>query len=178
MSTKKKITLRELRQYLNGRSQAELIDDIAHLFSNLEAVRDYYSIRLGAGPDEGLLARYKAVIQQEFFPARGYGQARLSVARRAIADYKRMSTSIEGLADLMLFYVEMGVKFTNDYGDIDESFYESMESTYERAAKLIVEHDLQDQFAPRCQAIVDDTVKIGWGFHDNLSLIYGELFGE
>ena len=178
MSTKKKITLRELRQYLKGRSQAELIDDIADLFSKLEPVRDYYSIRLGAGHDEGLLARYKAIIQQEFFPARGYGQARLSVARRAITDYKRMSTSIEGLVDLMLFYVEMGVRFTNAYGDIDESFYESLESTYERAAKLIVEHGLQDQFEPRCRDIVADTASIGWGFHDNLSLMYGELFGE
>ncbi len=155
-----------------------MIDDIAHLFSNLDAVRDYYSISLGAGHDEGLLARYKSVIQQEFFPARGYGQARLSVARRAIADYKRLSTSIEGLVDLMLFYVEMGVKFTNAYGDIDESFYESMESMYGQAAKLVVEHGLQDQFVPRCQAIVADTTNIGWGFHDNLSLIYGELFGE
>ena len=29
-----------------------------------------------------------------------------------------MATSKEDLADIMLFYVEMGVKFTNDYVDV------------------------------------------------------------
>lgn len=37
----------------------------------------------------------------------------------------------------MLFYVEQGVEFTNEYGDINEQFYISMEDMYERALKLM-----------------------------------------
>jgi hypothetical protein len=40
----------------------------------------------------------------------------------------------------MLFYVEMGVRYTNQYGDINESFYTSMESMYENATKHISYH--------------------------------------
>ncbi len=127
-----KITLRELKRHLGQRSQAELAADIVDLFTRLDPVKDYYQIRLDAGHDEELIAKYKAVIEREFFPTRGFGRARLATARKAITDYKKVSTSIAGLVDLMLFYVEMGVRFTNTYGDIDEPFYNSMESMYAR----------------------------------------------
>ena len=76
----------------------------------------------------------------------------------------------------MLFYVEMGVQYTNQYGDINESFYSSMESMYDRATKQIAENNLQDQFQERCLRIVSDTSGIGWGFHDTLRDIYDEVF--
>ena len=101
---------------------------------------------------------------------------RLSVARKAITDYKKVATSLEGVIELMLFYVETGVAFTNAYGDIDEPFYNSMESMYARTLELIAKHNLQDRFAARCRKIVDDTAPIGWGFHDALSELYHEHF--
>ena len=38
--------------------------------------------------------------------------------------------STDLLADLMLFYIETGVKFTNYFVDIDKTFYSGMETTY------------------------------------------------
>ncbi len=172
-----KLTLRELKQYLKQRSHDDLVSDITELFSKLDAVKDFYQVRLVGGYDQQLFETYKARIKNEFFPARGYGTAKLSVARKAIADYKKMSSSPEALVDLMVFYVEMGVRFTNEYGDIDERFYLSMESMFEQVSKLIVKHGLQRQFEARCRAIVRNTSGIGWGFHDTLSEIYSESFG-
>jgi hypothetical protein len=76
----------------------------------------------------------------------------------------------------MLYYVEMGVQFTNTYGDIDEAFYNSMESMYQSAVKHIVKHEMEAQFEERCRRIVSETSDIGWGFHDQLSDIYEEHF--
>ena len=83
------------------------------------------------------IAVYKARIRHEFFPARGFGAARLSVARKAIANYRKLSPPPASLADLMLFYVETGVQYTNTYGDINATFYRSMETMFQRAARLI-----------------------------------------
>jgi hypothetical protein len=174
----KQITLRELKRYLNDRSQTELINDIAELFNRLDAVKDFYSFRLVGGYDEQLVETHKQRIKNEFFPTRGFGSAKLSVARKAITDYKKVASSAEGVVELMVFYVEMGVRFTNEYGDIDEAFYNSMESMYEQAAKLIVKHEMQDKFESRCRKIVSDTSGIGWGFHDELSELYAEYFYE
>lgn len=170
-----KITLTALKQHLRARSHEELIADIADLFTRLDVVKDYYALRLN-GPSDDLISSYKARIRHEFFPARGYGAARLSVARKAITEYQKLAPPAASVADLMLFYVEMGVRYTNTYGDINESFYSSMETMYERAVQLLATGDLRDAFEERCRQIVADTRHIGWGFHDTLSEIYDQCF--
>jgi hypothetical protein len=76
----------------------------------------------------------------------------------------------------MLFYVEVGVEYTNTYGDINEPFYNSMESMYKRAVEYIVENELQEEYEGRCRGIVKDASGIGWGFHDGLRYIYEGSF--
>ncbi|MFC1960200.1 DUF6155 family protein [Chloroflexota bacterium] len=171
-----KISVRDLKQYLNQRTHDELANDIAILFKKFDVVKDYYRIQLDETSTEEIVDRYKADIKREFFPARGFGKARLSVARKAITDCKKVVTSHQDIADLMLYYVEMGVTFTAAYGDINEPFYHSMESMYERVTKLIVEHNMQDQFEVRCKKILRKTAGMGWGFPDELKAIYDEHF--
>ena len=72
----------------------------------------------------------------------------------------------------MLFYVENGVNYTNEYGDIDDAFYSSMESMYESALKYINQSDLEEEFRGRCEDIISATSGIGWGFHDTLGDIF------
>jgi hypothetical protein len=76
----------------------------------------------------------------------------------------------------MVFYVEIGVKYTDYYGDIDEAFYTSMESMYQRAVKFIIGESLGGEFQERCRKIVENTVNMGWGFHDGLADTYYEYF--
>jgi hypothetical protein len=170
------ISVRDLQVYLKQRPHDELVKDIVTLFKRFDVVKDYYQLQLDETSSKEIVDRYKAVIRREFFPERGFGRARLSVARKAITDCKKLVTAPQEIADLMLYYVEMGVEFTCTYGDIDEPFYNSMESMYERAAKWITQHKMQDQFAVRCQKILRDTSGMGWGFHDGLSAIYDVYF--
>lgn len=72
----------------------------------------------------------------------------------------------------MVFYVENGVNYTDYYGDINEQFYLSMESMYERAVKFIIDNNLEVTFKERCLKIVNDTTGMGWGFHDQLCETY------
>jgi hypothetical protein len=165
-----------LKQYLNKRSKEELISDISELFKTFDSVKDYYQVKLDPQENGQVSARYKKIIENEFFPARGFGKAQLSVARKAVSDYKKVSKNPESIADIMLFYVEQGVKFTNAYGDIDEAFYSSMESMYGKAVEWIIKHEMQNTFEQRCSSIVQDTSGIGWGFHDTLQEIYCDGF--
>ncbi len=172
------ITKKKLKEYLKQKSKEELIKEIIKVCTTFESVRDYYMGKINPEADDKIIQKYKAIIKEEFFPSWGFGKARLSVARKAISDYKKVSFSKKGLADIMLFYVEMGVAFTNFYGDINAPFYDSMESMYERALKYIDKNGIKAKFRKRCKVIVDDTEGIGWGFHDGLSEIYYEYFKE
>ena len=99
------------------------------------------------------------------------------MAKKSITEFKKLSQDKIQLAELMVFYVEMGVKFTNCYGDIDESFYLNMESMYDQVVKFIISARLEDMFNQRCLEIVNDTAGMGWGFHDQLRGIYYEHLG-
>ncbi|MEX2461675.1 MAG: hypothetical protein WD469_10355 [Paenibacillaceae bacterium] len=80
--------------------------------------------------------------------------------------------------ELKLVYVEMGVSFTLTYGDIDERFYNSIESVYAdviRTVNFDETAELFEDYEDRISAIVSDTEGIGWGFHDTLSDMHARL---
>ena len=174
--TQLKINLTILKKHLKTLSQEELIGDIAELYKRFQPVKDYYQIQLAPQDETQVAAKYKKIIEDQFFPARGYGKAKLSVAKKAITEYKKVNKTVVGLIDIMLFYVEQGVRFTDAYGDIDEPFYISMETMYEKAVKEIIKHGQKDIFQKRCYKIGSDTSDMGWGFHDTLSEIYEDAF--
>ena len=76
----------------------------------------------------------------------------------------------------MIYYVELGVKFTCDLGDINEPFYNSMESMYKAAAEFAAKNGLAEDHRGRFKKIVDNTSGIGWGFHDCLGELYYNYF--
>ncbi len=101
---------------------------------------------------------------------------RLSVARKAVTEVKKLGLTSESMADLMLFYVETGVEFTSDYGDINESFYNSMESMYLKALEYMEKEGLLKHFENRALQIVNKTSNIGWGFHDTLGDFFYKFY--
>jgi hypothetical protein len=56
-----------------------------------------------------------------------------------------------GEAELMTFFVECGNSLTVNYGDMDEAFYDALNSMYRRAIKkaLTLPEERQDEFRER-----------------------------
>ena len=173
------MSLKLLRQHLRKKEQKELIDEIADLYKKFDGVKNYYQASV-FGDDQGVLEIYKQIIEYEFFPKSIHAEppCRISVAKKAIADYKKLSCSDANLADIMLFYVECGVEFANQYGDIDERLYNSMASVYGNACEFIHKNNLENMFQPRVLAIVNDASDLGWGFHDYLRDSYDQFFSD
>lgn len=168
----------ELNKNLKEATKGQLIKDIVALYKKNEFVKDYYNSKYCEGNDGALLIKYKEIIEHEFFPVNGFGEARLSVAKKAISEYKKINDNPENLSELMVFYVENGVSYTDCYGDINEQFYLSMEGMYERALKHISSNNLERKFDERCKKIVSDTKNMGWGFHDQLRETYYSYIEE
>jgi hypothetical protein len=166
---------RELRKYLQGLTQEQLINHLLHLGDSFKDVHAYLQNVVHPADDETVRARYRQIIENEFFPARGYGRARLAVARKAVTDYRKVAASVDGPADLMLAYVELGVRFTRTYGDIDEPFYRSMERMYADALRWIASHGLEDVFRARAEALLAATRGMGYLFHDVLLQLFTDI---
>jgi hypothetical protein len=174
----KPIGKRELRKHLQGLAQDQLVNHLLHLGDSFKDVQAYLQNVVHPADDETVRARYRQVVENEFFPARGYGKARLAIARKAVTDYRKVAASTEGVADLMLFYVEMGARYARAYGALDEPFCRSMESMYASALQWTVKHGLEDAFRPRAEAILTATRGMGYWFHDTLTDIFFQRLGD
>ena len=94
---------------------------------------------------------------------------RFREAKKVISEYRKSICDLRGTLDLMLTYVERGHAFTNDFGDIDEPFYDALMNMLERFAielrRSPAKYELYEQFRPRLTAI-RRTSDIGWGYGD------------
>lgn len=177
MTETKKMKIPEIKRALRAHDKEDLISILIDCYKQSNDVKNYIHVLLN--PEEAIEELYqksKKQILHEFFPERGYSKMRYSVARKAISEFKNYSKDELRTIDLMIYYVEVGVEFTNTYGDIDERFYESMESMYENVTnKIKGKVDLYNKFKYRLEAIVNKTSGVGWGFQDDLFFMYNEL---
>jgi len=166
----------DIKKELRKLDKDKLIDLVADLYKKNKSVKEFFDFY--ANPNERFLfEKYRNKVFEAFYPKRGYNY-KLKNGKQAISDFKKLGPSADLLSELMLFYVETGVQFTNDFGDIDEGFYSSMETTYSAALKLMRKANILDKFAYRAGKIVSDTSGIGWGFHDYLYDVHSEFYAD
>ena len=166
--------LKEVKSELQKADKETLIKHITELYKKYKPVQEYFDFYVN--PNEAdIIGKYKDQVREGFYPKRGY-KLRLSISRKAINDFKKLGTFKTGLCDLLLYYVECGVEFTNDFGDIDEAFYSSVENTYVDALKTMRKNGTLDKFHDRALKVLKDTDGMGWGFHDYLSDVYSEYY--
>lgn len=177
-----KLTPAKLKKSLQGLSQPELIQLVLDSFKLSKEVEQLMTVKMGGEEATlSLLEIQRKKIQDQFFPDRGHGKIKLADAQKDIRDFEKITGSKKYTLELKLFYVEMGVEFTNAYGDIDERFYSSMEKMYATVIDTINKektNDLFNEYRDRLEAVVENTEGIGWGFHDQLREIHGELRWE
>ena len=172
----KTMSLTHIKTELNKFDKIKLVEIISDLYKKNKSVREYFEFFIN--PDEGaLFKKYRDKVFEGFFPKRGY-ELKLKDSKQAISNFKKIEPSAHLLADLMLFYVECGVKFTNDFGDIDKGFYSSVEKMYLQALEFMRKEGILDKFQKRALKIIEDTNGIGWGFHDNLGSVFFDYYSE
>jgi hypothetical protein len=179
--TKKPAGWSAARQHLATWGRPALLALVKDLYEAAATNRDFIHARCQADESGGeVLEKYQRKIVAQFFPARGFGKLKLGEARKAIRDYRKATGNLLGTAELLLTYVENGARFTNEYGDIDERFYLSVESALAELAALLrgEARELYPSFRGRLAAVLEMTDGIGWGFHDQVADIVSQLEGD
>ncbi len=171
-----KISIKEIRSHLNQKSSDALVEEIITLIKTFPQIREFYQAQLVPGDNSEILSKYKGIIENEFFPARGFGKLRLANIRKALSDYKKLSSSADERVELLLCFVSQGARFIDVYGDIQENFYSSMESAYEEACELIASTGLKKEWRNQFEYLVKATKNSGYGFGDSIHDIFYETF--
>lgn len=170
-----------LRRRLDTWDKPALLALVKDLYETAAGNRDFIQARCQAGETGGeILEKYRSKIVEQFYPARGEAKLRLSEARKAIRDYRKATGNLPGTAELLMTYVEQGAEFTHDYGDIDERFYNSVESALDELAALLhgEARGVYPQFSQRLARVERITGDIGWGFHEYIGDVVWRLEEE
>ena len=173
----KKMTVTEVKKKLAHMSQKELIALISRLYKASTEVVNILNIELGDPSYENeLLEESKQKIHKIFFPGRGMAVPSLSKAKKVISDFNTASGSFDGILELKVYYAECVSEYGNGYGDMPESFYDSLESVFDDIVTRLNKKDedrLYEQYYQRLQKVVDNMDGLGFGTADgvNFSLL-------
>ncbi|HEV7590930.1 MAG TPA: DUF6155 family protein [Longimicrobium sp.] len=164
---------RAVRTLLATLSKEQLIDELMRMYDDFAPVREYLSMRVSPD-DTAVREKYKRIIAKEFSFS-WTRTPRVSVARKAVQEYRKVASSAEGVADMMMFYVEQIEAFAADTGG-DEGLFLSAWSMYHDAVDQIAKHELQDQFRERSRRLARS--RHGYGFSDLVMDLHTTWFEE
>jgi len=165
-----------IRKAIGKFDRAALIALVGELHALNPQNRDFLAARFVSASDG--LDKCKKIILRALCPENGCISFR--DARAAIGNYRKSTGDTGGLAELYVYAAECATRFTAEYGDIGEPFYNSLERMYAAAAKTTATLDPQTA-APlkeRLRAMMDKTRGFGWGLHDVMCQEYETAFRE
>ena len=173
------LSVTEFKNILKQQSQEKLINLLIESYKAIPQLKEYITAKY-ADQDtmKQIFETYENKVYDVFFPGNMNAQFKIGEARKAVNDFKKLCADEKLTIDLMLYYVEMGIEFTNTYGDINESFYSNVENMYQSVIDSLCKHkdpEIYNILSKRLKAVVDDTGGIGWGFHDNLGDMYYDI---
>ncbi len=168
-----------LKKHLQSMSKEHAIEFILEVYKNNKPSKEYIDYVLNPNEKE-MLEKYRQIIIDEFYPDKNTfnPKTRFSACKRAISEFRSLKPAPELLADLMLTLPETACKFTYEYGDMWEQFYDSAETNFNIALKYIEKNGLLDSFKQRIRKCVEYASPCGYGFCDAIESLYYEYYQD
>jgi len=181
MSRKKQSQWPKIGRSLKRYDQIELINLLKEVHDLSDETKLFLETRILQLPPSTSLKPYKNKLRKALQADPQYNdEIDWDTAEQVIMNYRLASGDEEGLAELLVYYVEVANQFTLEYGDINEDYYESVENSFQRAVDHLLSMDKTqiDKLKTRLKKVVDSAKNIGWGYHDTLTDIFYIGFGK
>lgn len=176
----KHLTVSELKKELNIMNMSELNELILDLYKSSNQVKEMLSSKfIGDAYLEEVLNTYKRKMLDEMYP-KGYRTPSLKNGKSLINDFKKFGDSGSTL-DFMLYYVELGVRYIDDYGMMNQAFYDCLCHVYGEFIDLFDHEGTEDlyfKFKSRVEWLLSKTCDIGWGLGEYFMDVSGDFFRE
>ncbi len=168
---------KQIRHLLNDLERDDLLEIINELCKLSKQNRQFVTIFV-QGSDavdyNAIILEAKKKIDGKFFTPSGNPRTpKLGEARKIVTEAAKMlKGQTAHIADIKLYFVEVGTDFTGQFGDMHEAFYNSMESMFESFLKeLSAAPELFESFTGRVQEIHTISRQMGWGYQDQIEVM-------
>ena len=151
-----------------------LLDLVKDLYAANKENQTFLHTRFALGEDA--LEPYKRTIARWLWPDVIRNQnVSVAKAKQAISNYRKAVNDPAGLAELLVFYCENAIGFSNDVGYCDESYLAALVRTFEQA--LVIVNTLPDSEQHVLIARLDHVRaigQIGYGVGDDLDDLFAQ----
>lgn len=167
-----------IRKQLKDADPVTMLALIKELYDLAPANRDFLHARASAATgNSATFAKYRKRVTDPIYPSRGEGNLKLSESRKAIREYHKATGDMLGAIELLLVFCETGAKFTNEFGDIDQRFYDSLGHGLDELCQLVKQQGREawEAVRDRLDKLEKDTQNIGWGYTDDIHYFVNDL---
>lgn len=147
---------RDFLRLLKELDEDELREELKSLYERFPVLREYYKLEL-SGSTKSVLDKYKAAVRKAFFTGRRrMGKRGRSNSARVIKDFKEVSIHAKDLIELHFYRVAVMIEAMEYYHIDNEPFYNSMLTSFVRAAEMAQKELMVDTFREMADKIVSD----------------------
>ncbi|MCD8023294.1 MAG: DUF6155 family protein [Lachnospiraceae bacterium] len=177
MAKAKNLTTSELKKCLRDVSWNQLESIICNLYRDSDQAKLYFnSVFNEEGSQEEILENYEKKLSRCFAFSNPYSPD-MKTGRKIVSEVEKLA-SPRIASGVILRFVEMGTDFTNTYGDINESFYNTLISAFSRFVNVInaeTTDALYEEFEERIDSVVAEASGIGWGYGDEMESLREQI---
>jgi hypothetical protein len=162
---------------LEANELREVIRELSKLTKKNEQFIKLFLQSSSAVDTETVVSEAKKKVYNFLYGRSMFPKLDLGNARKTVNEYSKLLREYpSSVADLKLYYVELGTEITNEFGDMDERFYSSLESMFSGFCKLITKYPMYfNQFETRINELQSACQYIGWGYGDRIDELAWEL---
>jgi phage-related protein len=148
---------------------------IRDLYAAHKDNQTFLHTRFGLGED--VLKPYKEKLDRWLWPDVLRNQnTSVANAKQAISSYRKAVGELGGLAELIVFYCESAVGFSNDVGYQDEGYFDALVHMFEQALKVTrqLPEDDRDALIVRLGRVHTTSHNLGYGVGDDMDSLLAE----
>jgi len=151
-----------LKKYVRELSKEQLEEQVLELYTRLKEVKEFYNFVFSPNEDKRI-EECKFKIQKEYFPlSRRKPKKRRSVAQKCIKSFLKLGMEPSFIADLMLFNIEIAIRYCDEHPIRQEAFYISIQRSFTEAQNYISESGLMTDFHKRLEKITTKVWEQNW----------------
>ena len=172
-------SVKSLIKELEPSELQEVIVELCKLSKQNRQFLELYLVDSQPANPELIVEEAKKKIYNQLY-GRSLPKLDLRAARKVVNDYvKVLKEYPRSGAELKLYYVEVGTAITDEFGDMYEGFYNSMESMFDSFCKDLKRNlSWYDYFIGRMEHLRATTRHMGWGYADGIAEMIGEVEEE
>jgi hypothetical protein len=166
----------QLRKYLNELDKKDIIKIILDTYSKNKDAKEYLDHLVNPNTEKSFL-KAKNIISKEFHSeTSSVPKARLSVVNKAIKDFLRLTPEPEFEARILIFLVEQKMDYADEYGVMDDPFYDGILTNFIKALEFMEIHDLLEKFKIDAEKCLKESMTFSIYFMDYMKDIFNEFY--